>query len=145
MGGNWRLPTHEELHELVTNTDMFLVPTEGEEIEATISYDRYPTGETIFNFATTASTCTGMKFYKKNDHSVYLFVPAVGAAGAGSVMNGVSTGGLWSSSADSSNVRVAWNLYFHSVNGNGTVYFFNRYFGFPLRGVSPSVMAKNQS
>ena len=135
MGGNWRLPTHEELHELVTNTDMFLVPTEGEEIAVTINTDRYPTGYTDFAFATTASTCTGMKFYKKDDHSVYLFVPAVGAAGAGSVMLGASTGGLWSSSVYSSDVKRAWDLVFYSVGGYGVADGGYRYYGVPLRGV----------
>ena len=138
MGGNWRLPTHEDLHELATNTDMFLVPTEGEEIAATLrENDAYPTGRTYFDFATTASTCTGMKFYKKDDHSVYLFVPAGGAAGSGSVMLGDSTGGLWSSSVYSSNVSIVWSLIFYSANGYGNVGSSSRHYGFPLRGVSP--------
>lgn len=35
MGGNWRMPTFEEWKELCLNTDVYLVPTESEEIQGT--------------------------------------------------------------------------------------------------------------
>ena len=139
MGGDWRLPTHEELYELVTNTDMFLVPTDGEEIIASITTDGQGRSWTRFHFATTAETCTGMKFYKKDDHSVYLFVPAVGVASDGSVVNVESVGVLWSSyvDTDSTNIKMAWDFNFRSTLGYGNVSGSNRCVGCQLRGVSP--------
>ena len=135
MGGNWRLPTQEEFYELVTNTDMFLVPTEGEEISATIRINGQGTGYTQFNFSTTAETCTGMKFYKKDDHSTYLFVPASGGAYAGSVQLSGVGGNLWSSSLYPSQVGQAWYFGFSAPGGGGYVFDVDRYYGTPLRGV----------
>ena len=137
MGDNWRLPTHEELYELVTNTDMFLVPTDGEEISATVTTDGQGTGYTEFTFATSAETCTGMKFYKKDDHSKFIFVPSSGYAYAGSVQGSGVSGYLWSSSLNPSQVYQAWNFGFFAPDGVGNVYVGVRCCGVPLRGVCP--------
>ena len=131
MGGNWRLPTLEEFTELIQNTDIVLVKTDGEEVTATVEeYD----GIWGFSF-TSAETANGVKFYRKDDHSKFIFVPVVGAASAGSIMDGDSSGGMWSSSVYSSHVRDAWSLYFDSVDGGGGVGDVYRFIGLPLRGV----------
>ena len=133
MGGNWRLPTQEDFVELVNNTDIFLALTSGEEIRGTVqAHGDYPV---YFEFAATAETCTGMKFYKKGDHSTYLFVPASGDAFAGSVQRSGVNGVLWSSSFDSSVVEGAWHFGFYAPYGVGGVVDEYRCVGTPLRGV----------
>lgn len=74
MGGNWRMPTFEEHKELYLNTDIYLVPTEGEEIQGTVQEQ---SGGVIINWASeTERTLKGVKFYKKGDKQTYMIVPA---------------------------------------------------------------------
>lgn len=137
MGSNWRLPTHEDFYELVTNTDMFLVPTEGDEISLSMDRDGGLTIETYFKFDSETSTCKGMKFYKKGDHSVFLFVPMTGDFHDGIVNNADSVCRLWSSSVSTSYPHFAWNFSFstkYPYLGVSTVF---RFFESPLRGVLP--------
>ena len=133
MGGNWRMPTLEEYNELCLNTDIYLVPTEGEEIQGTAQDLR---GTVTINWSSRpGGTLKGVKFYKKGDKQTYMFVPAAGDASGGS-MQGVGQGGtLWSSSLSSSGVQGAWSFNF-SANG-GYVSNGHRYDGLPVRGVCP--------
>ena len=131
MGGNWRMPTFEEYKELCLNTDIYLVPTEGEEIQGTAQEQ---SGSVIINWASQAEgTLKGVKFYKKGDKQTYMFVPASGVAFEGSVQSVGQLGGLWSSSLYSSGVQVAWSFYFNANSGG----VFNDYRcgGLPVRGV----------
>jgi len=136
MGGNWRMPTFEEYKELYLNTDIYLVPTEGEEIQGTAQEQ---SGSVIINWASqTERTLKGIKFYKKGDKQTYMIVPASGIAGEGSVQNVGLFGVLRSSSLDSSSlessfVQFAWFLYFGA--NYGYVGSDGRYFGLPVRGV----------
>lgn len=131
MGGNWRMPTFEEYKELCLNTDIYLVPTEGEEIQGTAQEQR---GTVIINWASQAEgTLKGVKFYKKGDKQTYMFVPACDAPDEGSVQ-GVGEGGdLWSSSLYSSDVQDACAFGF--LAGFGGILNTNRYVGVPVRGV----------
>ena len=131
MGGNWRMPTSEEYKELCLNTDIYLVPTEGEEIQGTIQEQ---SGTVYINWASQAEgTLKGVKFYKKGDKQTYMFVPAAGGADGGSVQGVGQFGGLWSSSLVSSDVQYAW---FFSFDANyGDVGSGHRYYGLPVRGV----------
>ena len=137
MGDNWRLPTQVEINELITKTDLFLVPTEGEEISGYVTINGYGTDHTLFKFAATASTCNGMKFCKKGDHSTYLFVPAVGYAYDGSVQGSGVYGYFWSSLLYRYNRDSAGYLYFDSSSGSGSLFFNGRYYGWAARGVRP--------
>lgn len=134
MGGNWRMPTFEEYKELCLNTDIYLVPTEGEEIQGTAQED---SGTVIITWASQAEgTLKGVKFYKKGDKQTYMFIPAAGSAYDGSL--GVSRlyGYLWCSSRDSSVVPSARHFYLNGTrNGVGLM---SRYFGFPVRGILSS-------
>ena len=131
MGGNWRMPTFEEYKELCLNTDIYLVPTEGEEIKGTAKESG---GSVIIDLASQAEgTLKGVKFYKKGDKQTYMFVPAAGFAGEGSMKNVGQLGDLWSSSLHSSGVQRVWVF---SVNaGYGSVGYGSRYSGIPVRGV----------
>ena len=131
MGGNWRMPTLDEWKELCLNTDIYLVPTEGEEIQGTAKEQG---GIVMINWESqTEGALKGVKFYKKGDKQTYMFVPASGGTNDGSVQDVGESGNLWSSSLYSSGVQNAWSFgfsAFSSIVGGG-----NRFRGFPVRGV----------
>ena len=131
MGGNWRMPTLEEYKELGLNTDIYLVPTEGEEIQGTAQEE----GDAIpIGWASRAEgTLKGVKLYKKGDKQTYMFVPASGNADSGS-MQVVGQGGyLWSSSVSPFDVQHTVFFGFDAHGGGVTVGY--RYGGIPVRGV----------
>ena len=135
MGGNWRMPTQDDFHELINNTDLYLVPESGEEIKGAVTTEGAPSNSSIYFEWEQEPTgnVKGMKFYKKGNNSVYMFVPAGGVAYDGSV-RGVGEGGvLWSSSLSSQNVDYAWYFVFNA--GFGGVCNGNSCNGLPLRGV----------
>lgn len=133
MGGNWRMPTSEEYKELCLNTDIYLVPTEGEEIQGTAQEQ---SGSFVINWASQAEgTLRGVKFYKKGDKQTYMFVPVSGAAYYDSVGSVGKLGYLWASSLRSS-IQSAWDLYFSVTNGRVTSLV--RCTGLPVRGVLSS-------
>ena len=131
MGGNWRMPTYEEYKELCLNTDIYLVPNEGAEIQG-IAKELYG-GIKIEWTSQTEGTLKGLKFYKKGDKQTYMFVPADGVAYEGSMQNVGQDGSLWSSSLYSSVVLYAWVFGFDALYGY--VYYDGRYYGLPVRGV----------
>lgn len=136
MGGNWRMPTFDEYKELCLNTDIYLVPTEGEEIQGTAQEQ---SGSVMINWASQAEgTLKGVKFYKKGDKQTYMFVPASGVASVGSVQGVGELGYLWASSLFSSDVQNAWNFGFNANNGN--IDNDNRYNGVPVRGVLAQIL-----
>ena len=129
MGGNWRMPTLKDYKELFSNTDIYLVPTEGEEIQVTPQEH----GEGVMiNWASQLNgSLKGIKFYKQNNKQTYMFVPFAGYADRGSVRK--SVGYVWASSLDSSNVQTAWSFGFGQLSGIlGSI---NRNNGLPVRGV----------
>ena len=130
MGSEWRMPTSEEFIELVENTDIYFVSTNGDEIQATY------TSETWNKFTFPAQhTMKGIKFYNKTDHSKYIFVPASDYALDGTVQYARVYGFLWSSSLDASYTRLACCLYFGAPFGFGNVGNYLRCYGFGVRGV----------
>lgn len=134
MGSNWRIPTFDEYKELCLNTDIYLVPTEGEEIQGTAQEQ---SGNVMINWVSQAEgTLKGIKFYKKGDKQTYMFVPASGGANFSSVQYVGEGGFLWSSSLNSSNVRSALNFGFNASGGN--IDNVGRYYGFPVRGIFKS-------
>ena len=131
MGGDWRMPTFEEYNELFLNTDIYLVPTEGEEIQGTAQEQG---GGVMINWASRAEgTLKGVKFYKNGDKQTYMFVPASGGADSGYVQYVGNRGYLFTSSLDSSYELGAW--YFGLNADNGLTDFVSRYCGYPVRGV----------
>ena len=135
MGGNWRMPTFDDFKELLLNTDVYLVPSEGEEIQGTA---REQSDGVRINWVSQAEgTLKGVKFYKKGDKQTYMFLPASGDSYEDSVTSVGESGHLWSSSRYSSRsysgAQNAWNFGF-SANYSVTVGT-SRYFGCPVRGV----------
>ena len=85
MGGGWRMPTKDELKELIDNT---------------------------MNEWTQVNGVNGRKFTGSNGN--YIFIPAAGLCDDGSVYDVGSNGYVWSSSLYTSDLYNAWNLYFRS-------------------------------
>ena len=138
MGGNWRMPTFEEYKELCLNTDIYLVPTKGEEIQG---IPQEQSGMVLIGWASQAEgTLKGVKFYKKGDKQTFMFVPAAGVASDGSVQDVGQGGKLWSSSlyswvgSRSVSHPYAWGFAF-SADYGFIDYRVNRYNGVPVRGV----------
>ena len=135
MGGDWRMPTSEECVELFKNTDFYLITNDDREVSGSV-VEESTTGETILKieFEGHKSTCKGMKFYKKGDHSVSLFVPSAGIANGGRLQNVGVTGYFWASSRFSNAAR-AFNCRFHGLNGECLVDTNPRYVGLSVRGI----------
>ena len=132
MGSDWRMPTRDDFIELVENTDIFFIPSDGnEEIRTGIEVGKRIT---FYTFPR-QDTMRGMKFYNKTDHSKYIFVPASGYARNGNIFGEAEIGYLWSSTIFINGLYNAWNLYFHSPEGYAALDFVNRCGGVPIRGI----------
>lgn len=107
-GGDWYMPTPEQISELVNNT----------------------TSEW-----TTQDGVNGRLFTSKKDGSKSIFIPAAGGAWDGSVQGSGDYGGVWSSMLNTDYVSYGQSLYFFN---SGNVYLFDddyRCLGLSVRGV----------
>ena len=134
LGEGWRMPTKDDFVELCQQTDMFIVPTEGEEVAVTVTAnERHPI---YFEFETaTTATAKAFKFYKKGDHSTYISVPFVGSAFEGFVRFVSEVCYLWSSSLFSGDAQLAFYWACDAPYGFGVVNDVSRYGGYPVRGI----------
>ena len=108
MGGDWHMPTPDQIRELLNNTTN--------------------------TWTTSDDGVNGRLFTSKKDGSKSIFIPAAGSAWGGSVVNLGSDGDVWSSVLSSSGVGVGQGLDFGSDNaslGNGSY----RSGGLSVRGV----------
>ena len=104
-GSNWRMPTQDELQELIDNCDTTLTAING-----------------IY----------GMLFTSRaNGQSIFL--PAAGNYDGSSLNNLTTMGSYWLSSLRTDGTNYAWYLYFTS--GNYGLYDNYRFFGFSVRPV----------
>ena len=109
MGSDWRMPTKDEIQELIDNTD----------------------SEWIEDFNGTG--VNGRKFTSKADTSKYIFIPAAGVReDSSSFMQGFN-GNVWSSSLFTSRPKNAWYLNFFS--DDFYVDYADRNYGLMVRGV----------
>ena len=106
MGGDWRMPTKADFQELIDYTT---------------------------NEWTQVNGVNGWKFTSKTDTSKYIFIPAAGDCGGGSVGNVGDYGNVWSSSLHTSGPNNAWYLNFNS--GNCGMSYSGRCSGQSVRGV----------
>lgn len=133
MGGNWRMPTSDDFVELCQNTDLYLVPTEGEEIKGNISEE---IDMPVFvQWESFPSNIKGIKFYRKGDKGTYLFVPATGYFNANNAL--IDDTGLHTSSryyiSGSNIVYCAWC--FQISRWNLQVLNLDRTYGIQVRGI----------
>ena len=106
MGGDWHMPTKEQLEELTANT------------------------------TSTWTTMNGVngRLFKSKINGNELFIPAAGCCNNGSVNSEGSTAYVWGSSLPVEYTNNAWYLYFYS-SGVSISYYSLRYVGYSVRGV----------
>ena len=130
MGSDWRMPTRADFQELVSNTDIYFVSTDGTEVQAIYTGGNW----NEFKFPV-ADTMKGMKFYRKDVHSKYIFIPTSGIASSDSLRSTGIYGSVLSSSLGTSGIGYACYLYFDSLYGYGFIDNCSRSCGFGIRGV----------
>ena len=109
MGGDWHMPTPEQIQELLDNT--------------------ISTWETLYGV-------NGRLFTSKNDNSKSIFFPASGYALYGTLyFNGISgsLGYVWSSMLNKYIINLGQNFAFHSKCA--FTWCHDRNYGLPVRGV----------
>ncbi len=106
-GGNWRMPTYDEIEELETECTW-----------------KWTTKNSVKGYLVTSKT---------NGNSIFL--PAAGYRRSSDLLNAGSSGGFWSSSLDTDYSGYAYDLGFDSgsVGWDGSY----RYYGLSVRGVCP--------
>ena len=105
LGGNWKMPTHEDWKELYNNTEQQWTQING-----------------VNGYKCTAS------------NGNYIFLPAAGRCNVGSLLSEGSDGYVWSSSLNSVGSPYAFNCNFFS-GGFDPDYGYYRYYGFSVRGI----------
>lgn len=110
MGGQWHMPTQEQVQELLNNTtDAWVTDYKG-------------------------SGINGILFTSKTDTNRKLFIPAAGICGEGSVVESGNSGHVWSRSlGGSDDDSDAWRLYLNARETNFSSY--ARCEGLSVRGV----------
>jgi len=106
MGGEWHMPSVNQLNELTAYTN---------------------------SEWTTMNGVSGYKFTSQSDNTKYIFVPAAGDCNDGAVDGVGEFGIVWSQSVYESDVWYAWSMFFDS--GGLEVFNVFRYFGLSVRGV----------
>ena len=107
MGGDWHIPTPEQMKELLDNTT---------------------------NAWTTLDGVNGVKFTSKNGKSI--FIPAAGYAWYYLACNRERTGGIWSSTLSTNCINAGRELEFYDDrDGNAYIEDCDRNFGLSVRGV----------
>lgn len=106
MGGDWHMPTPDQIKELTANTT---------------------------STWTTQDGVNGRLFTSKKDGSKSIFIPAAGGAWDGSVQYSGDDGGVWSSMLYTGSANSGQGLYFFS--GNVYLGYDYRCYGLSVRGV----------
>ena len=106
MGSKWRMPTHEDCRELLSNTNYEYAEING---------------------------VKGGKFINKNDSSKYIFLPFAGCAAEGSFEGQGIVGFVWSSSVNSGSPANAY--YVSAGESDYGVYTSRRFIALSVRGV----------
>ena len=106
MGGDWHMPSPEQIQELIDNTTSTWTKQDG---------------------------VNGRLFTSKKDASKTIFIPAAGDAWGGSILNSGDFGDVWSSALSTDGVNGGQNLYF--LSGGVDLGSDGRYVGFSVRGV----------
>ena len=141
MGSEWRMPTREDFKELISNTNIYIINNNNEEISNEndgsfydYAYISFPEQESI----------KGVKIYSKIDNTKYLYFPAVGGALNGKISYYNDRILLWTNLVsfnsgtggyDSANLYNITNS--ASPNGYGRLTQYSRSYGLTIRAVKP--------
>jgi hypothetical protein len=123
MGSQYRMPTIEEIEELIDNTTQSFIDIDGNEYDRQYAYDNEPIEQ---------GKLKGVKFTSSNGNSI--FIPAAGECIEVLLKGANAYGSLWSSSLPYGDDWSAWYWLFDYggyVNQSGD----SRYRGLSVRGV----------
>ena len=115
-GGKMKMPTKDQLQELINYTDHEWTAIDG---------------------------VNGVKFINKNDDTKYIFIPAAGDCYDGSRSDVGSWGNVWSASRNESSADYAWRMSFYA--GNAVMGGSYRCYGYSVRAVAQTQVAKPMS
>ena len=122
MGSDYRIPTIDEIQELIENTTQIFIDIDGNEYiksTDTINIER--------------GKLKGVRFMSSNGNSI--FIPAAGGCGEFLLSEVNMNGILWSSSlrdSDNKNPKVLFFDYYGFISDS---YYNYRYYAYPIRGV----------
>jgi hypothetical protein len=137
MGEDWRMPTMTETRELVQNTDHYYIGEDGNIVAGPFDYTTNYSDKGL-----DGSKLRSICFVKKgegfnyNNRSNFIEFPFAGGCYCSLLVDDGLGGGVWSSSILDFMADCARNLGFDRegyLNGN---YFFRRYCGLSVRGVT---------
>lgn len=134
MGGEWHMPSKEQLSELAANTKNGWVDANG-------VFTVYKPTQTTVSGITTFSGTTGFLFFNENVSDIpaalqsgeYVFFPAAGSCNFGSLLGVGNYGSVWSCSVDENGLGGAWRV--DLGLDVARVYRCNRCVGSTVRGV----------
>ena len=124
MGSDWRMPTIEEIRELINNTTPTFIDLQGNE------YSK----EQAQNNDISEGNLKGVKLTGSNGNSI--FIPADGNCEEFLLYNLGSSGEFWSSSLNEDYSTDGRYLIFFYIGGLGVNHCV-RYYGLSVRGVKP--------
>ena len=123
MGAQYRMPTIDEIRELIEDTTQTFIDLDGNEYDRQYVYDNEPIE---------SGKLKGVRFTSSNGNSI--FIPAAGFCHR-SLLDGIDMyGELWSSSLGDGYDSYAKNLYF-DYGGGVSKDVGSRYYGRSVRGV----------
>ena len=137
MGSDWRMPTIVETLELVQNTEQYYIDVDGNIVAGPFDYEA-----SLSDKGLDGSKLRSICFVKKgedfnyNNRSNFIEFPFAGGCYCSLLVDDGLYGCVWSSSILDFMTDCARNLGFDRegyLNGN---YFFRRYCGFSVRGVT---------
>ena len=128
MGSDWRVPTIDEISELVQNTDRYYIGEDGS-----------IAGSSELDGSKLRSICFVKKgeSFNYDNHSNFIEIPFAGKCNASSLDSRGVAGFVWSSSAYSGNAEEALYLYFsnYGIIGGSIATRISRFTGQSVRGV----------
>jgi hypothetical protein len=122
MGTQYRMPTHDEIRELISGTTQTFIDVDGNEFSK----------EQAQNGTIEEGKLKGVRFTGSNRNSI--FIPAASSCQESLLLGVGGSSYIWSSSLSDGYDEGAWFLYF-DCGGNVDEYGIDRYCGHSVRGV----------
>lgn len=134
LGNNWKIPSKRDFIELCLNTNIYLVLQDNTEIKGVIEKHK-DTISIEWDDYLTITKIKGIKFYKKGDKNIYLFIPCVGNLVDSCALGNMIYGDVWSSTLyEDVEYAMAWNLSIYKTCGE--IEITPIYEGLPIRAIT---------